>query len=103
MCFVASVIYYSTAHPEKKINIVPYLGKRIILTYIPSIAVVLVLFFLELGNDSTDNIQQCWRSLYNGSALQYIIYAFAYIVPSAVCIIAILIFLSLYYRAKPRN
>lgn len=100
ICFITSIIYFSIVHPARKITMGSYIGKRVILTYIPSAIIsVLLLLLIEL-NDDTNNIEQCWRGLYNGSALQYIIYITAYIFPTILSIVIITVFLVLYYRVK---
>lgn len=65
--------------------------------------VTLLLFLLVEFNDKTDNIEQCWRSLYDGYTLQYVIYTIAYIVPSVLSIGIITVFVILYYKIKPKD
>ena len=103
VCFAMWIIYYSVTNPGKNIQISSYIGKRFIITYLPSIAVSLLLILLVQFNDTTDNIEQCWRSVSDGSSLQYVIYIFSYIVPTVICIGVLILLIVLYYKSKPEN
>lgn len=95
------IIYYSVAVPGKNVEIAPYIRKRFILTYVPSLIVSALLILLIGFNRETQNIEQCWRSLSGGSALQYVIYVLAYIAPNAICIGILILLITLYYKSKP--
>lgn len=88
--------------PGKFIDLKVYVSKNIIFTYIPSIAVTLVVFIAaNIDDNSTEN--NCWRALRDKSVTDYIIYLAAFVLPNLVALIIIMALLIAYFRFKNKS
>ena len=71
--------------------------KNIILAYIPSL-IISAFLFLILSLTQTINEQNCWNTIANKEALDYVIYGICFILPNLVSCIIILVYLWLYFK-----
>lgn len=83
--------------PGKFVDPNKYIGKYIILTYIPSIAVALVIL-VAANIDDTSSESSCWRLIKEKTATDYIIYLSSFMVPNLVALALILLFLVSYFK-----
>ena len=87
--------------PGKFIDLRAYVSKNIIFTYIPSIAVTLVvLIAANIDDNSTEN--NCWRAIKDKSATDYIIYLAAFVLPNLVARVILISHLVAYFRFKTK-
>lgn len=95
--FITRLIYRQALAPGKYFNLVHFVFKNIVFTYIPSL--VLSIFLLIIINISnTDSEQFCWRIVTNKEALDYIIYGTTFLLPNIVTSVVIVIYFFLLYR-----
>lgn len=95
--FITRLVYLEAMAPGKYFNLVHFVFKNIVLTYIPSL--VLCVFLLIIINiSSTDSERLCWRIITNKEALDYVIYGTTFILPNLVASAIIVLYLVKLYR-----
>lgn len=83
--------------PGKYFNLVHFVFKNIVLTYIPSL--VLCVFLLIIINiSSTDSERLCWRIITNKETLDYVIFVTTFILPNLIASTIITLYLVKLYR-----
>ena len=83
--------------PGKFVDLNKYIGKYIIFTYIPSIAVALVILIAANVND-TSSESNCWRLISEKTVTDYIVYLSSFVLPNLIALVMIVVFLQSYFR-----
>lgn len=79
-----------------------YLRKTVIFTYIPSVAVTLVVLIV-MNLDNTQSEVYCWRVIDEKTANDYIVYMSSFVLPNFLALIAIIVYLLAFLFVKRKS
>lgn len=100
--FITRLIYREALAPGKFFNLVHFVFKNIIFTYIPSL--ILSIFLLVIINISaTDSEKICWQVVTNRQVLDYVIFGTTFLLPNLATSIIIIIYMLLFYHLPSRK